>query len=51
MSSASLFPSINGRPMPWTLSEEWKKMLGEKWQHVHETYLHTIGNLTLSAPM
>jgi uncharacterized protein with ParB-like and HNH nuclease domain len=34
--------------MPQTLSEEWKTMLGEEWQRIHETYLHTIGNLTLS---
>lgn len=34
--------------MPRTLSEEWKKMLGDEWQHIHEMYLHTIGNLTLS---
>jgi len=34
--------------MPWTLSDEWKTMIGSKWKRVYETYLHTIGNLTLS---
>lgn len=32
--------------MPQTLSDSWKKELGDKWEHVHKTYLHTIGNLT-----
>ena len=26
----------------------WQKMLGENWQSVHEKYLHTLGNLTLT---
>ena len=30
------------------LSDEWKEELGENWQEVHEKYLHTIGNLTLT---
>ncbi len=30
------------------LSEEWQKELGENWQEIHEQYLHTIGNLTLT---
>ena len=34
--------------MPQTLSEEWKAELGENWEEVHEKYLHTIGNLTLT---
>lgn len=34
--------------MPSTLSEEWRRMLGDEWQRVHDTYLHTLGNLTLS---
>lgn len=29
--------------------EEWKEMLGEEWKEVQKTYLHTIGNLTLTA--
>jgi uncharacterized protein with ParB-like and HNH nuclease domain len=33
--------------MPQTLSEEWKKELGEKWEHVHRDYVHTLGNLSL----
>lgn len=27
---------------------EWRQDLGENWQGVHETYLHTLGNLTLT---
>ncbi len=34
--------------MPQTLSEQWKTELGENWEKVHEKYLHTIGNLTLT---
>lgn len=34
--------------MPQTLSEEWKKDLGEDATRIHETYVHTIGNLTLT---
>lgn len=34
--------------MPQTLSEEWQAELGEDWSETHETYLHTIGNLTLT---
>ena len=34
--------------MPQTLSEEWQAELGENWREVHERYLHTIGNLTLT---
>ncbi len=34
--------------MPQTLTEEWKKDLGENFQEIHDKYLHTIGNLTLT---
>lgn len=34
--------------MPQTLEEEWKKDLGENFQAIHDKYLHTIGNLTLT---
>ena len=34
--------------MPQTLTEEWQRELGENFQETHETYLHTIGNLTLT---
>ncbi|MBM0611824.1 DUF262 domain-containing protein [Helicobacter pylori] len=34
--------------MPKTLTEEWKKDLGENFKAIHEKYLHTIGNLTLT---
>lgn len=30
------------------LSVEWQEELGDEWQRVQETYLHTIGNLTLT---
>lgn len=32
-----------------TLSEWWQNHLGENWEETHELYLHTIGNLTLTA--
>ena len=35
--------------MPQTLSEWWQEHLGEEWDDTHELYLHTIGNLTLTA--
>ncbi|ACD48307.1 DUF262 and DUF1524 domain-containing protein [Helicobacter pylori] len=35
--------------MPQTLTEQWKKDLGENFQEIHDKYLHTIGNLTLTA--
>ncbi|ACX99420.1 DUF262 and DUF1524 domain-containing protein [Helicobacter pylori] len=34
--------------MPQTLEEEWEKDLGENFQEIHDKYLHTIGNLTLT---
>ncbi|MFA4882305.1 DUF1524 domain-containing protein, partial [Helicobacter pylori] len=34
--------------MPQTLEEEWKRDLGENFQAIHDKYLHTIGNLTLT---
>ncbi|EPZ71684.1 DUF262 and DUF1524 domain-containing protein [Helicobacter pylori] len=34
--------------MPQTLTEEWKKDLGENFQEIHDKYFHTIGNLTLT---
>jgi len=35
-------------PQNPNLSSAWQKMLGEHWQQVQETYLHTLGNLTLT---
>lgn len=29
-------------------SREWQDELGENWQEIHEKYLHTLGNLTLT---
>ena len=36
-------------PQNSNLSAEWKKELGDNWKDVQKTYLHTIGNLTLTA--
>ncbi len=35
-------------PQNPNLSVEWKKELGPEWKRIHETWLHTIGNLTLT---
>jgi len=35
--------------MPQTLTEYWQNYLGEDWDIIHELYLHTLGNLTLTA--
>lgn len=36
-------------PQNTNLSKEWQEELGiDDWETVHETYLHTIGNLTLT---
>ena len=35
-------------PQNENLSSEWKEDLGEEWQSVQATYLHTLGNLTLT---
>ncbi|GAA9575687.1 hypothetical protein HpHA54_07530 [Helicobacter pylori] len=34
--------------MPQTLKEEWERDLGENFQEIHDKYLNTIGNLTLT---
>ncbi len=30
------------------LSDKWKEALGKEWERVHQTWLHTLGNLTLT---
>ncbi|MCC6526980.1 MAG: DUF4268 domain-containing protein [Polyangiaceae bacterium] len=35
--------------MPQTLTDAWKEHLGADWEETHEEYLHTLGNLTLTA--
>ena len=35
-------------PQNEALSAEWRIDLGPEWQRVQETWLHTLGNLTLS---
>ncbi|WP_231167462.1 DUF262 and DUF1524 domain-containing protein [Helicobacter pylori] len=34
--------------MPQKLTEEWERGLGENFQEIHDKYLNTIGNLTLT---
>ncbi|GAA9000737.1 DUF262 and DUF1524 domain-containing protein [Helicobacter pylori] len=34
--------------IPQELTEEWKRDLGENFKEIHDKYLHTIGNLTLT---
>ncbi len=34
--------------MPQTLNQKWERDLGENFQAIHDKYLHTIGNLTLT---
>ncbi len=34
--------------MPQKLTEEWERDLGENFQEIHDKYLNTIGNLTLT---
>ena len=34
--------------MPQTLSNSWRAKLGDKYQLIHDKYLHNIGNLSLS---
>ncbi len=35
-------------PQNKNLSRSWQVMLGENWGYLHEKYLHTLGNLTLT---
>lgn len=34
--------------MPQTLNKEWREMLGSDYEQVHDQYLHTLANLTLT---
>jgi uncharacterized protein with ParB-like and HNH nuclease domain len=34
--------------MPQTLSNKWKESLGKNWDEIHNEYLHTLGNITLT---
>lgn len=36
-------------PQNTNLNDEWKQELGTDWKEIQKTYLHTIGNLTLTA--
>ena len=35
-------------PQNKALPNDWKMALGDDWERVHQTYLHTLGNLTLT---
>lgn len=35
-------------PQNESLSKEWQVELGPEWQHLQQTWLHTLGNLTLT---
>jgi uncharacterized protein with ParB-like and HNH nuclease domain/predicted transport protein len=35
-------------PQNENLSKEWKEALGVEWERIRETWLHTLGNLTLT---
>jgi len=35
-------------PQNENLSKQWKESLGENWKDIHDQYLHTLGNLTLT---
>ena len=35
-------------PQNQNLSQAWRDLLGEEWQGVQESWLHTLGNLTLT---
>ena len=36
-------------PQNENLSSEWRETLGKEWQRIQQTWLHTLGNLTLTA--
>ncbi len=36
-------------PQNESLSDDWRAVLGDDWQHVQQKWLHTLGNLTLTA--
>lgn len=36
-------------PQNENLSPKWREGLGEEWQRIQQTWLHTLGNLTLTA--
>lgn len=35
-------------PQNKNLSSAWQNMLGDDWKEIHESYVHTLGNLTLT---
>lgn len=36
-------------PQNENLSPKWREALGEEWQRIQQTWLHTLGNITLTA--
>lgn len=35
-------------PQKAELADEWKTMLGAEWKEIQQSWLHRLGNLTLS---
>ena len=35
--------------MPQSLSPQWREALGERWEEIHQEWLHRLANLTLTA--
>ena len=48
-SDTSLFSIEHIMPQNERLSREWRKMLGDEWKDTQKTWLHRLGNLTLTA--
>jgi len=46
--AATNSPSVE-HIMPQTLTPDWESMLGEDYEEIHQTYLGTLGNLSLSS--
>lgn len=48
MIDTSSFSIEHVLPQNENLRPEWKNMLGENWEEIHQTWLHRLGNLTLT---
>lgn len=46
--AATNSPSVE-HIMPQTLTPDWESILGENYEEIHQTYLGTLGNLSLSS--
>ena len=47
-SSTATYTIEHIMPQNEDLVKEWQDMLGSEWKQVHQTYLHRLGNLTLT---